>query len=165
MEPNIISIVGKSDSGKTTLLEKLIPELKKRGYRLGIVKHAHHGFQMDKKGKDSWRHRKAGADAALIVSPGIIALVKDEELNSFEELKKYLSDMDLIITEGFKKEKMPKIEIFRKAGRHREPLCMHDYTLAAFVTDSDYTPDAPIFKLDEIEKLADFIETAFIKKP
>ena len=165
MKPNIISVVGKSDSGKTTLLEKIIPELKKRGYRLGIVKHAHHGFEMDKKGKDSWRHKQAGADASLVISPGVIALVKDEESQSVQDIRKYLSDMDLIITEGFKREKIPKIEIFRKTGRHGEPLCMRDENLAAFVTDSDYKPDVPKFSLDDIEKISDFIEKNFIVKP
>ncbi len=163
MKPEIIAVVGKSNSGKTTLLEKIIPELKSRGYRLGIVKHAHHGFEMDKKGKDSWRHKKAGADATLVISPATIALVKDEEPESVQDIRKYLSDMDIIITEGFKREMIPKIEIFRKAGKHREPLCMDDKNLAAFVTDSDYKPDVPKFFLNDIEKIADFIEEHFIK--
>ncbi|MFO7749226.1 MAG: molybdopterin-guanine dinucleotide biosynthesis protein B [Desulfobacteraceae bacterium] len=165
MKPEIIAVVGKSDSGKTTLLEKLIPEMKKRGHRIGVVKHAHHGFDMDKKGKDSWRHRKAGADASLLVSPGRIGLIKNQEPGSVQELKTYLSDMDLIITEGFKREKLPKIEIFRKGGRHKDPLCMEDSNLAAFVTDSDYAPDVPIFRLDAIEALADFLEKQFISTP
>ena len=166
MKPDIISVVGKSDSGKTTLLEKIIPELKKRGYRLGIVKHAQHGFEMDKKGKDSWRHKKAGADASLVISPGVIALVKDEEPQSVEDIRKYLSDMDLIITEGFKREKkIPKIEIFRKYGKHNEPLCMNDENLAAFVTDSDYKPDVPWFGLNDIKEIADFIERNYIVTP
>ncbi len=162
MKPYIISVVGKSNSGKTTLLEKIIPELKKRGYRSGIVKHAQHGFEMDKKGKDSWRHKKAGADASLVISPGVIALVKDDEPDSVQDIRKYLSDMDIIITEGFKREKIPKIEIFRKQGGHSEPLCMKDENLVAFVTDSDYKPDVPIFSLDDTEKLTDFIEKKFI---
>ena len=165
MTPEIIAVVGKSDSGKTTLLEKLIPEMKKRGHRIGVVKHAHHGFEMDKKGKDSWRHRKAGADASLLVSPGRIGLIKNQEPGSVQELKTYLSDMDLIITEGFKRENLPKIEIFRKGGRHKEPLCMADSNLAAFVTDSDYVPGVPIFQLDAIEALADFLEQKFIGTP
>lgn len=131
---------------------------------MGIVKHAYHGFEMDKKGKDSWRHKKAGADASLVISPGTIALVKDEAPESIQDIKKYLSDMDIIIAEGFKKEEIPKIEIFRKAGRHSEPLCMDDNNLAAFVTDSDYLPDVPIFSLNDIGKIADFIEKNFIDK-
>ena len=162
MKPYIISVVGKSNSGKTTLLEKIIPELKKRGYKLGIVKHAHRGFEMDKKGKDSWRHKKAGADASLLVAPGIIALVKDDKPESIEDIRKYLSDMDIIIAEGFKNEKIPKIEIFRKAGGHNEPLCLDDKYLAAFVTDTDYKPDVPIFDPDKIRQIVDFIEKKFI---
>ncbi len=162
MKPYIISIVGKSNSGKTTLLEKIIPELKKRGYRLGIVKHAHRGFEMDKKGKDSWRHKKAGADATLLVSPGIIALVKDENPESIQDIRKYLSNMDIIIAEGFKREEIPKIEIFRKAGKHKEPLCLKDKNLVALVTDADYNPDVPKFGLEDIKELSDFIEKNFI---
>jgi len=159
----IISIVGKSGSGKTTLLEKLIPELKKRGYSLGVVKHAHNGFDMDKKGKDSWRHKNAGAAATLVVSPGMIAMVKDEEPLQVDDLAKYLSDMDLIIAEGFKKENLPKFEIFRNDDRHKEPLFMDGTILTAFISDSDYNPKVPKFDLDDIEQLADFIETNFIK--
>ena len=74
--PPILFIVGKSQAGKTTLIEKLIPQLKKRGYKIGTIKHAHHGFIVDKKGKDSRRHQEAGADTVLVASPGKIAMVK-----------------------------------------------------------------------------------------
>ena len=162
MRPKIIAIAGKSGSGKTTLLEKIIPILKNRGHRLGTVKHAHKEVEIDKKGKDSWRHRQAGADATLVVSPDTIALVKDRETDALAELAPYLSDMDLIIVEGFKREPMPKIEIFRTASKHKEPLCLEDPDLVAFMTDSRHTPAVPTFGLDDIEALADFIEATFI---
>ncbi len=162
MGPKIVSIVGKSGSGKTTLLEKLIPELKSRGYHLGIIKHAHRGFDMDKQGKDSWRHKKAGADATLVISPGMIAMVKDEKITSLHGVTHYLSDMDLIIVEGFKRETIPKIEIFRKADRHKEPLFLDGSRLEAFVSDTDFHPGVPTFGLEEIKPLADFIENRFI---
>jgi len=157
----IISIVGKSESGKTTLVTRLIPELKKRGYRIGTIKHASHGFDIDKKGKDSRRHKEAGADTVLIASPGKIAMVKDEINGTLDSLEKYLYDMDLIITEGYKRENKPKIEIYR-ASRHKEPFCLNDDNLIAFVTDSDIDVKAPKFGWDEIEKIADLIEKKYL---
>lgn len=159
--PPIISIVGKSDSGKTTLIASLIPELKKRGYRIGTIKHASHGFDVDKKGKDSQRHKEAGADAVLISSPGKIAMIKDENNETLENLEKYLSDMDLIITEGYKRGNKPKIEIYR-SSKHKEPFCLNDDNLIAFVTDANIDVKAPTFGLDEIEKIADLIEKKYL---
>ncbi len=160
--PKVVSIAGKSESGKTTLIEKLVPILKSRGYRLGVIKHAHHGFEIDRKGKDSYRHKKAGADAVLIVSPQRIAMIKDqEEPTSLDHVIKYLDDVDLVIAEGFKKEKLPKIEVFRKAA-HAEPACLGDENLIAFVTDSNFEVDVPTFKFDNVEGLSDFIEASFL---
>lgn len=160
--PHIISIVGKAESGKTTLIEKLIPELKKGGYKVGVIKHAHRGFDMDKKGKDTYRHKKAGADAVLVSSPGKIAMVKDEPGESLDNITKYLKDMDLVITEGFKKESMPKIEVFRRK-RHQSPACIEDKNLIAFVTDDPIKVNVPTFGLDEIEKIGAFITEKFLK--
>ena len=118
---------------------------------------------MDKKGKDSWRHRNAGANATLVIAPGIVALVKDEELELIEEIQHYLSDMDIVLVEGFKKKQLPKIEVFRNADRHEAPLCMDDKNLDAFVTDSDYAPDVPIFGLEDIDAITEFIEKQYLK--
>ncbi len=159
--PQIISVVGKSESGKTTLIEKLIPELKKAGCKVGIIKHAHHGFELDKKGKDTYRHKKAGADTVLVASPGRIAMVKDESGDSLENITHYLDDMDIVIAEGFKKERMPKIEIFRST-RHNTPACIEDENLIAFVTDSALQVDVPVFGLDDIEKISAFIRERFL---
>jgi len=163
METKIITIVGKSNSGKTTLLEKLIALLTDRGYKIGSVKHAHDGFEVDKEGKDSWRHRKAGAMATLVITENKIALVKDDKRDYSEKMKSYLSDMDIILAEGFKKQNLPKIEIFRTQSVHKQPLCMVDQNLIAFVTDSDYKPEVPIFGLEDISEIADFIESNFLK--
>ena len=130
---NIVSIVGKSGAGKTTLIEKLVKRLKEKKYIVGTVKHAHRGFSIDKEGKDSWRHRNAGSDATLVIAPGTIALVKDEELDVIEEIQLHLSDMDIVLVEGFKRESLPKIEIFRIDGGHQEPLCIDDKNLDAFL--------------------------------
>jgi molybdopterin-guanine dinucleotide biosynthesis adapter protein len=164
MKTKIVSIVGKSNSGKTTLLEKIIFELKQRGYNIGTVKHAHEGFEMDKKGKDSWRHRQAGASATLVISQGKTALIKDEELGFIEKMKKYLSDSDLIITEGFKKQNLPKIEVFRLNSPHKNPLCMEDDNLVGFVTDSEHKPDVPVFGLEDIKEIASLIEEKFLSE-
>lgn len=163
MKTRIITIVGKSDSGKTTLLEKVIALLTDKGYKIGSVKHAHDGFEMDKEGKDSWRHRKAGASATLVITENKIAMVKDDTTSYIEKMQSYLSDMDIILAEGFKKQNLPKIEVFRTKSVHKEPLCMNDENLIAFVTDSDYKPDVPIFGLEDINQIANFIEFNFLK--
>lgn len=162
-----ISIVGKQNSGKTTLIEKLIKELKKRGYRVGTIKHNIHGFEIDYRGKDSYRHKMAGASSVVISSSKQLALVKeiDNELTIDEIKKAYLSDMDIVICEGYKKEKKPKIEIFRKEAGHRELLCRNDKDLIALVVN-DYSKgvdNVPIFDIDDILGLANFIEAHCLK--
>jgi molybdopterin-guanine dinucleotide biosynthesis protein B len=159
--PQIISVVGNSKSGKTTLIEKLIPELKNRGYRIGTIKHTSHGFDMDKKGKDSWRHKAAGADTVVIASGEKIVMVKDENSAGLERLGKYFDDMDLVITEGFKKENRPKIEIYR-SHKNNLPLCENDKTVIALVTDTDIRVNIPVFGLEEIKSLADLVEKKYL---
>ncbi|MCJ7774745.1 MAG: molybdopterin-guanine dinucleotide biosynthesis protein B [Desulfobacterales bacterium] len=157
----IISIVGKSGSGKTTLIEKLIRELKQRGYRIGTVKHVFHKFEIDKKGKDSWRHMEAGADTVVVVSRDRIAMFKSGSCEDLNSLGIYFQDMDIILTEGFKEDKKPKIEVFRSSA-HEEPLCLGDESLKAIVTDTKIDTDLPTFGLDEIKTLADFITEMFL---
>ena len=165
MKPQIISIAGKSNAGKTTLLEKLITELTRRGYGIGSVKHAHDGFEIDKEGKDSWRHKKAGARATLVVTSQKIALVKDDSRPPLEKLRTYLGDMDIILVEGLKQEHLPKIEIFRKGGDYDQPLFLDSPDLIAFVTDTELRPDVPVFGLDETEAIASFIEKLYLACP
>ena len=162
--PPVISIVGKSESGKTTLIERLIPELKRRGYRIGIVKHAHHGFDMDRKGKDSYRHRQAGADTVMIASPSQIAIIKDVPNECLDDLIPYFSDMDLLITEGFKRDRAPKIEIVR-AERHQHPACLEDDTLLAMVSDTPLEVTVPQFATTDIQAIAEFIVSRCLPNP
>lgn len=157
----IISIVGKSESGKTTLIEKLIPELKKRGYRVGTIKHALHGFEMDREGKDSFRHKVAGADTVIVASPESIAMVKNGGNRTLDSISMYFSETDIVLTEGYKRENKPKIEVFRKA-RHKEPLCREDNNLVALVTDDDVDLGVPRFGLEDIKGIADLIEKKFL---
>lgn len=161
--PPIVSIVGKSNSGKTTLIEKLIPLLKKRGFRVGVIKHALHGFEIDKKGKDSWRHKAAGADTVIVASPESVAMVKDGACDSLPSLEPYVTDMDLVIAEGFKRGDQPKIEIVRSA-RNSRPICKGDGRLIALVTDLELDLAVPVFGLEEISRLADFIVERFLSE-
>jgi len=160
----IISVVGKSEVGKTTLLEKLIAELKRRGYRVGTIKHDTHGFEIDKRGKDSWRHAQAGSDAVLISSPEKVALIKrvDREMTP-DELLAYMGDVDLVLTEGYKSGDKPKIEVSRKA-RGRELLC-HEKELLALVTDQPFALDVPQFDFEDVAGLAELIEEQFLSVP
>lgn len=159
----IISIVGKSDSGKTTLIEKLLPELTRRGHRIATVKHDVHGFEVDREGKDSWRHKQAGAHTVVIASPNKVALIRDVEkdLNLEEIRDKLIQDADLILSEGYKKDVQPKIEIFRKE-KHKELLCTKEDNLVAIVSNKAFDIGVPCFDLDDMKGLADFIEKTFL---
>jgi len=160
----IISIVGKSDSGKTTLIEKLVPELTRRGYRIATVKHDVHGFEVDREGKDSWRHKKAGAHTVVISSPKKVALIRDVErdLSLMEIRDKLIRDVDLVLSEGYKRDVQPKIEIFRKE-RHQELLCAKEDNLIAIVSDQTFNVGIPCFDLEDMKGLSDFIEKEFLK--
>jgi molybdopterin-guanine dinucleotide biosynthesis protein B len=155
--PPIISIVGRSESGKTTLIEKLIPELRRRGYRIGTIKHTHHAIEIDRTGKDSTRHRSAGAQTVMLASPGQIVMIKNTDSQALDSLIRYFEDVDLLITEGYKREKTPKIEVLRKA-LGAELMCRHDPGLIAVATDMNLDIHVPVFRLDDAVPIADFIE-------
>lgn len=155
--PPFVSVVGNSGSGKTTFIEKLIPELIGRGLKVGTIKHDVHGFEMDKPGKDSWRHKHAGASSTVISSPYQIGMVMDVAHDHKPgELLSLFNGMDLILTEGYKRGDHPKIEIFR-TEIIKDPLCRHDKYLIALITDSDIAIDVPIFSLGAIKEVADFL--------
>lgn len=162
--PPIICIVGRSETGKTTLLEKLIRDLVGRGYRVGTVKHAAKDFDIDQDGKDSWRHKRAGAHAVIVSSPAKIAIVKDttrdQPLNSLSS--QYLHDVDIVLTEGYKREKKPKIEVVRGLI-YSKPVCTGDENLVAIVSDIPIDVGVPRFDLDDATALTDFIEKEFLK--
>jgi len=131
----IISIVGKSDSGKTTFIEKLIAELNHRGYSVATIKHDTHGFEIDREGKDTWRHAQAGALSVIISSRDKLALIKrvEQEL-SLDDLSRLIEGVDLILTEGYKRANKPKIEVLR-TQLDPEPLCSKTDNLLALVVD------------------------------
>ena len=117
MTSPILSFVGRSNSGKTTLIERVIPELTRAGYRVATVKHAGHGFELDTEGKDSWRHKQAGASTVVVVSKGSMAMFADvsKEMNVEEVRDRFLDNQtDLIIAEGWKSEGYPKIAVVRE---------------------------------------------------
>lgn len=161
-----VSFVAKSGTGKTTLLEKVIAELKSRGYRIGVIKHDAHHFDIDHPGKDSHRLTAAGADTMLISSPEKLAVVKQHaESPPIEELiATYFGDMDLILTEGFKKSGLPKIEVHRRE-RSATLLCrgeLHDPSLLAVASDEPLELDVPVLDLNNPAEVADFVEKHFI---
>ena len=160
--PSIVSIIGNSKSGKTTLIEKLVRELKSRGYRVATVKHAPQGMKFDEPDKDSWRHLQAGSEATVITSQDKMVLIKpvtrdavlDEIAGIFDE------DYDIILTEGFKQDNAPKIEVHR---REAGPLLSNIEKLIAIATDEPLETKARQFDLDDIKGLADLLEEGFIR--
>ena len=160
----IVSIVGTSDSGKTTLIEKLVPELVRRGYRVATIKHDVHGFDVDREGKDSWRHKQAGAHTVVISSPQKLALIRnvDHDAELAELRDKYIQDVDIILSEGFKRNPQPKIEVYRQEKR-RELLCTKEDNLLAIAADEPINIGVPCFGLDDARGLVDLIEEKFLK--
>lgn len=160
-----MSIVGRSNTGKTTLIEKLIPELRRRGYRVATIKHNIHGFDIDHEGKDSWRHKKAGARLTVIASPQRIAVIedvsKDYELSELRDL--YVRDVDIILSEGFKGNPHPKIEVIRSGMKH-DPLCSAEDNLMAIVSDEPVDRGVPCLDIDDIQGVANLIEDRFLRE-
>lgn len=162
----VISFIARPNHGKTTLLEKLLAELTHRNIKAGVIKHHVHEFEFDKKGKDTWRHKQAGAHTVILSSPAGIGLVRDvaSDKDVDELVNLYFSEMDIVLTEGYKWEQYPKIEVFR-AARGGTPLDGRNATWAAFVSDADLETDLPRFGLDDISPLADFLLTQFPRTP
>lgn len=154
----VVSIVGKTGSGKTQLIERLITEFKRRGYRVATVKHSPGGMEVDKPGKDSWRFAEAGSDAVVVSSPDKLACIKSvDHDSSIEEIWHLIgSDFDLVLFEGFKKGKAPKIEVYRK--ELREDLLCPAEILSAIVTDKVLDINVPQFPPSDTQAIADFIE-------
>jgi molybdopterin-guanine dinucleotide biosynthesis protein B len=160
----IVAVVGKSNSGKTTLIEKLIPELNKRGYRVATIKHHNHALEIDTPGKDSWRHKQAGAQTTFISTPGALGMVHstDGDMGPEEIRDRFIDDADLVLAEGFKMLSVPKIEVFR-SGVHAEPLSAGDENLLALASDKGLDIGAPCCGLEDIKCLVDIIEQQVIQ--
>jgi molybdopterin-guanine dinucleotide biosynthesis protein B len=158
----IISIVGQSKSGKTTLLEKLITELKSRGYRVATIKHTPNGTTLDEPGKDSWRHIQAGSEATILSSPGSLVMIKPlaSKVTLDEVARLFGEDYDIVLTEGFKQDDAPKIEVHR---RETGPPLKSVKKLFAIATDEPLETETRQFSLDDTRGLADLLEEGFIK--
>lgn len=159
----VISVVGRSNSGKTTYLEKLIMELKLRGYTIAVIKHHHHDFDFDKPGTDTWRHAQAGADIVCLASLHKVAMIRksDQEM-TLDQIVSYIDNVDIIFTEGYKQESKPKIEIYRQAAGN-DPLGIKPELLAV-VSDTVLYDDVPHFELDDPAAMAGFLELNVLRK-
>ena len=159
MLPKLVAIVGKSNSGKTTVITRLLPLFCKSGLKVGSIKHTHHQVELDKQGKDSWKHRSAGSSRVLLLTGSNLALFS--EITSEPTLKElaetYFSDLDIVLSEGFKNEDCLKLEVYRTANE-KSPLYLDpDYQIHALI--SDFTPELaiPVFGLNDIKEIFNWI--------
>ncbi|AZV55701.1 molybdopterin-guanine dinucleotide biosynthesis protein B [Clostridium sp. AWRP] len=164
---SVISIISSSsNSGKTTLIEGIIRILKSRGYKVGAIKNDAHKLQIDYPGKDSFRFTEAGADNVVIASDNTVAMIKKVNgSKSIEELLLLFEDVDIVIVEGFKGNEFPKIEVYRKNSSKCLLYKNSKYNFQNFiaiVTNENLMTDIPVFDINDIKKVADFIENNFI---
>ncbi len=165
MDIPILCFVGRSNSGKTTLIERLIPELVQAGYRVATVKHAGHGFDLDTEGKDSWRHKRAGASTVVVLSKGSLAMFSDvpDDIKVEQIRDQYLGQkIDLIIAEGWKSDGYPKIVVVRdQLGE----VPVSPEGLLAIVSNKPLEASIPTFDPDDIKGLSELIVRQFPKRP
>ncbi|UCD67877.1 MAG: molybdopterin-guanine dinucleotide biosynthesis protein B [Betaproteobacteria bacterium] len=155
----VFGFAGYSGSGKTTLIERVIPLLVRRGLRVSLIKHAHHAFDVDQPGKDSYRHRRAGATEVMLTSAKRWVLmheIGDQPEPELPEQLRRMSVCDIVLVEGFKKQPMPKLEIHRKA--HGAPfLFADDPRIVGIATDEPIQTNLPQFALNDYESIAEFV--------
>lgn len=162
MTHKLFGITGWKNSGKTTMTERLVQCLTERGYRIATIKHAHHDFDIDHEGTDSWRHRKAGAAEVAIVSQRRFAIMHenlDAPEPSLQEIVARLSPCDLVLVEGYKREPHKKIELRRTGGHDGPLLAESDPSIVAIASDYPQAGcNIPVFDIDAIEAIADFVQ-------
>jgi molybdopterin-guanine dinucleotide biosynthesis protein MobB len=155
----VYGIVGWKNAGKTGLMERLVAEITGRGFRVSTVKHAHHSFDVDHPGKDSFRHRAAGASEVVLASKNRVALMqelRDEEEPALDTLLARLNPVDLVLIEGYKRDLHPKVEAHR-AVTGNPLIATEDDTVRAIASDVPLDIDRPVFDLDDTGAIADFI--------
>lgn len=158
----VVSVVGKSNVGKTTLIEKLLPELKRRGYRVATVKHDAHQFELDQPGKDTWRHAQAGSDCVVIASRDKMATIErlENEL-SLDEIIARLPPVDIVLTEGYKRQGKPKIEVSRRE-MGSQLLCTSDQ-LICLATDQPFSLGVPEFDINDAAGIVTLLEELYLQ--
>ena len=155
----VFIFVGHSNAGKTTFVEKLIPELVARGRQVATIKHAHHKVELDTEGKDSWRYKRAGAAMSMLVTAQALQLVADatERREPRQLADRFLGEADVVLAEGFSHAAGEKIEVLRRACG-KPPRCTPEDGVIALVSDMDEVyPELPHFALDDVVGLADFL--------
>ncbi len=158
----VIGVVGWKDVGKTFVVTEIIKLLVQKGYKVGSIKHAHHDFDIDKTGTDSFRHRQSGASEVIISSSKRWAKIienKNKNEKKLRELLKEFSDIDVVVVEGFKKENHPKIEIISKNSKMRNNEIKN---VVAIVADEKIDSNIPLFMRNDVESLTDFIIDKFL---
>jgi len=162
--PPILSVVGKPKVGKTTFLARLIAELTARGYRVGVIKHSVHRFQVAQPGKDTWIHTQAGAQSVAFASAHELVLVRTlEQEMSIDDIAPMLGEQDIVLTEGYKRADKKKIEVSRRALG--TDLVSPSEDLVALVCDYDADLSVPQFGLDDAAGVADLVCTRFLLPP
>jgi molybdopterin-guanine dinucleotide biosynthesis adapter protein len=157
----VVSVVGPSGVGKTTALESIIRELKRRGYRVGTVKHHAHGFELDTPGKDSWRHAQAGSEAVALVGAQQLAIIRRVQAElSLDDIVPLLGDVDIVLTEGYKRGDRPKLEVTRK----EKGIGLLSRTEELIGILADYAIDLPVpqFALDDARGVVDLLEQLYL---
>jgi molybdopterin-guanine dinucleotide biosynthesis adapter protein len=151
-------VAASSNSGKTTLIEKIVPLLKARGLRVAVIKHASGGFDLDKPGKDSWRFQQAGADAVILAGSDKVALMrKTGHVPSLRELEQLAGDVDIALYEGFKESAKNKIEVFRHGVSGEYPLSLNDPSYLALVSDRPFRNAIRQFDINDADGVVNFI--------
>jgi molybdopterin-guanine dinucleotide biosynthesis protein B len=161
MSPPIVCFVGRSNSGKTTFIERIVPELVRAGYKVATIKHAGHGFDLDTEGKDSWRHKQAGASSVVILSKGSMAMFADvSDQITIEDVRDRFLDRsyDIVIAEGWKNEGYPKIVIVREQVGG---ISISPEGLLAVVSDQSLELNVPVFDLNDVAGVASFLMKRF----
>jgi len=161
----VLCITGCGKCGKTTMVERLVTELTGRGYVIGTLKHDVHGFSMDHEGKDTWRHKQAGARAVAIIGPDQVAVVRSTPQSEFSvyDAIQMLGPVDLVIAEGFKRTSFTKLEIFSSVRNEGQLLCGNDPQLLAVAGDLPVETHVPVFNWNEVGAIADFVEQRLLK--
>ena len=157
-----IHIVGHKNSGKTTLIVQLVGELARKGYRVGTIKHTHHHHELDIPGKDSYRHREAGAESVGVISQRMNAIFWPQskgrdKSDTYQQFERMMNQCDIVLVEGDSQADVPKIEVFR-TDTGQEPKALSDSTIRALVTDDEVAIEIPVWNRSDLKMIVENIE-------